>query len=61
MEWGSLPLLVAYTGSAVARCGDLIAGLEVDAKRMAANLEVDGGLIMAEPIGRRPAVIADEP
>ena len=50
MEWDSLPLLVAYTGSAVARCGDLIDGLHVDAERMAANLEVDGGLIMAEAL-----------
>ncbi len=50
MEWDSLPLLVAYTGSAVARCGDLIGGLHVDAERMAANLEVDGGLIMAEAL-----------
>ena len=50
MEWDSLPLLVAYTGSAVARCGDLIAGLDVDTERMGANLEVDGGLIMAEAL-----------
>ena len=50
MEWDSLPLLVAYTGSAVARCGDLVAGLHVDPERMAANLEVDGGLIMAEAL-----------
>ena len=50
MEWDSLPLLVAYTGSAVARCGDLVGGLGVDAERMAANLEVDGGLIMAEAL-----------
>ena len=50
MEWDSLPLLVAYTGSAVARCGDLIGGLRVGVERMAANLEVDGGLIMAEAL-----------
>ena len=50
MEWDSLPLLVAYTGSSLARCGDLVAGLHVDADRMAANLEVDGGLIMAEAL-----------
>ena len=50
MEWDSLPLLVAYAGSAVARCGDLIEGLHVDTRRMAANLEVDGGLIMAEAL-----------
>ncbi len=50
MEWDSLPLLVAYTGSAVARCSDLVTGLHVDAERMAANLNVDGGLIMAEAL-----------
>ena len=50
MEWDSLPLLVAYVGSALARCADLVAGLHVDAERMAANLEVDGGLIMAEAL-----------
>ena len=50
MEWDSLPLLVAYTGSSLARCGDLVAGLHVDRARMAANLEIDGGLIMAEAL-----------
>ena len=50
MEWDSLPLLVAYTGSAVARCGDLVEGLRVDAAAMAANLEVDGALVMAEAL-----------
>lgn len=50
MEWDSLPLLVAYTGSAVARCGDLVGGLHVDAERMATNLDADGGLIMAEAL-----------
>ena len=55
MEWDSLPLLVAYTGSAVARCGDLVGGLHVDAERMAANLAADGGLIMAEALMMRLA------
>lgn len=50
MEWDSLPLLVAYVGTAVARCRDLIDGLHVDTQRMATNLEVDGGLIMAEAL-----------
>ena len=50
MEWDSLPLLVAYTGSAVARCSDLAGGLHVDAGRMASNLDADGGLIMAEAL-----------
>ena len=50
MEWDSLPLLVAYTGSALARCGDLVAGLHIDAERMATNMDLDGGLIMAEAL-----------
>ncbi len=50
LEWDSLPLLVAYAGSSLARCGDLIAGLQVDAERMAANLQADGGLVMAEAL-----------
>lgn len=50
MEWDSLPLLVAYAGSSLARCGDLVAGLHVNRARMEANLEIDGGLIMAEAL-----------
>ena len=41
--------LRAMTGS-LARCGDLVAGLDVDTERMTANLEIDGGLIMAEAL-----------
>jgi len=49
-EWQALPDLVRYTGGAVARTADAITGLEVDSTRMRANLEVGGGLLMAEAL-----------
>lgn len=50
VEWAALPDLFRYTASAVARVGDALAGLEVDAARMRANLDVTGGLVMAEAL-----------
>lgn len=50
-EWQALPDLARYAGGAVARAADAVAGLEVDAGRMRANLDAGGGLIMAESLG----------
>lgn len=50
MEWDSVPLIVMYAGSALSRGIDLIEGLRVNRERMKANLDVDGGLLMAEAL-----------
>lgn len=47
-EWDALPLAFAAAGGAVANAGRIAAGLRVYADRMRANLERDGGVIMAE-------------
>jgi 3-carboxy-cis,cis-muconate cycloisomerase len=39
-EWGTLTDLLTLTGSAAAWAADLLSGLEVDAARMWANLEL---------------------
>jgi 3-carboxy-cis,cis-muconate cycloisomerase len=62
-EWDALPLVFAAAGGAVANAGHVAAGLRVYVDRMRANLERDGGVIMAEAammavaevIGRRAA------
>jgi 3-carboxy-cis,cis-muconate cycloisomerase len=48
IEWHVVPQVACLTAAALARCADVVAGLEVDAAAMAANLEADGGLVMAE-------------
>lgn len=47
-EWPTLPTLMLVTSGALAAIVDIAEGLEVDAARMRANLDVTGGLIMAE-------------
>jgi 3-carboxy-cis,cis-muconate cycloisomerase len=47
-EWETLPEIVCLTGDALQQLGSLLAGLEIDADRMAANLEATRGLIYAE-------------
>lgn len=62
-EWDALPLLATSAAGAVAAGLEIVAGLQVDPARMAANLAMDGGLIMAEAVmmalaplvGRGPA------
>jgi 3-carboxy-cis,cis-muconate cycloisomerase len=49
-EWLALPELARLTAGALAQSADMIAGLEVDAPRMAANLEVTQGLVLAEAV-----------
>ena len=49
-EWDTMPLLFALTAAALALLTDLLAGLQVDRVRMRANLELDGGQIMAEAV-----------
>ena len=49
-EWSALPELCRLAGGALRRSNELIAGLEVDAARMRANLDATRGLIMAEAV-----------
>jgi 3-carboxy-cis,cis-muconate cycloisomerase len=47
-EWETLPQIVALAGGALKHLAAVLGGLEVDAPRMAANLELTQGLILAE-------------
>jgi 3-carboxy-cis,cis-muconate cycloisomerase len=49
-EWQPLTALLRLTASAASWCEELLAGLEVDAEAMRANLEAAGGLPMAEHV-----------
>lgn len=49
-EWDALSSALAFAGGAAAAAADAVAGLEVDAERMRANLEASGGLIVAERV-----------
>jgi 3-carboxy-cis,cis-muconate cycloisomerase len=49
-EWVAIPNLFRYTASAVEHVRRMIEGLHVDTARMRANLELTGGLIMAESL-----------
>ena len=49
-EWQPLARLLQLTGSAAAWCAELLAGLEVDAAAMRANLDAAGGLPLAEHV-----------
>lgn len=49
-EWTAIPALFTYTASAVERVQTAVAGLQVDAARMRANLELTHGLVMAEAL-----------
>jgi 3-carboxy-cis,cis-muconate cycloisomerase len=49
-EWETLPEICALTGGALAQAIAMIEGLQVDASRMASNLELTRGLILAEAV-----------
>jgi 3-carboxy-cis,cis-muconate cycloisomerase len=49
-EWPTLPMLMLVTSGALAAIVDIAEGLEVDPARMRANLDMTGGLIMAEAV-----------
>ena len=49
-EWPTLPSLMLVTSGALAAIVDIAEGLKVDAARMRANLDLTGGLIMAEAV-----------
>ena len=49
-EWTALPQIFLLSAGAVARTAEIVEGMEVDTDRMAANLQISRGLIMAEPV-----------
>jgi len=62
-EWDALPAVCSAAAGAVSNALDVAHGVRVDPARMAANLDLDGGMIMAEAammalapiVGRGPA------
>src|SRR5262249_49754288 len=62
-EWGTLPPIVSLSAGALRQMHEVVAGLQVDATRMRANLDITHGLILGEAamlalgdrIGRLPA------
>jgi 3-carboxy-cis,cis-muconate cycloisomerase len=49
-EWAAVPDLFRFTASAIERVHNAISGLQIDPARMSANLDLSGGLIMAESL-----------
>jgi 3-carboxy-cis,cis-muconate cycloisomerase len=49
-EWDAMRELLLLTGAATLHMQTMLEGLEVDAQRMRANLDLTGGLIMAERV-----------
>jgi len=49
-EWATFPALLLVTSGALRAAADLAQGIEVDADRMRANVDLTHGLIMAEAI-----------
>ncbi|MET0191423.1 MAG: hypothetical protein ABW212_20655, partial [Pseudonocardia sediminis] len=48
IEWQVIPQLAVLAGTALSETLVVVQGMRVDADRMRANLEQDGGLVMAE-------------
>jgi 3-carboxy-cis,cis-muconate cycloisomerase len=49
-EWDALPDLARLTGGALAQITIIVSGLEVNAARLAANLDITQGLILGEAV-----------
>lgn len=49
-EWDTLPQIVELTAGALAHVEQIVAGLEIDPERMAANVDLTHGLILAEAV-----------
>jgi len=49
-EWETLPEICTLTAGALAHMTGVMEGLEIDAERMRANLDMTGGLILAEAV-----------
>jgi 3-carboxy-cis,cis-muconate cycloisomerase len=57
----AVPNLFRFTANAVERVRDAVSGLQVDPARMRANLDLTGGLIMAESLTMALAVHVGRP
>jgi 3-carboxy-cis,cis-muconate cycloisomerase len=49
-EWAAIPDLFRYASGAIAYTRQAVQGLQIDAQRMRANLDLSNGLIMAESL-----------
>lgn len=49
-EWDTVPEIAALTAAALAQLRSVVEGLQVDAARMRANIDLTHGLVMAEPV-----------
>jgi 3-carboxy-cis,cis-muconate cycloisomerase len=49
-EWAAIPDLFRYAAGATAHTRQAVLGLQVDPQRMRANLDLSGGLVMAEAL-----------
>ena len=49
-EWAAIPDLFRYAAGAIAHTRQAMQGLQVDPQRMRANLDLSGGLMMAEAL-----------
>ena len=49
-EWETLPEICTLAGGALAQTIAIVEGLEVDRARMAVNLDLSGGVILAEAV-----------
>src|SRR5581483_5836437 len=49
-EWDTLLELLRLTGSSAAIARELLGGLEVDAEKMRADMDLTGGLVMSESV-----------
>jgi 3-carboxy-cis,cis-muconate cycloisomerase len=62
-EWAAIPDLFRYAAGAIAHTRRAVLGLQIDSQRMRSNLDLSGGLVMAEaltlalvaPLGRSTA------
>lgn len=50
VEWDTIPTIAAATAGALSHAVDLVRDLQVFPERMSANLDLEGGLIMAETV-----------
>ena len=57
VEWDAIPAITASAAGALAGTADVIGGLRVFPERMRSNLDVEGGLIMAEAVMMAAATI----
>jgi len=54
-EWATIPDLVIVAGDGARAVADLLETLVIDPARMRANLEITGGLVLAEAVAMRLA------